>query len=132
MELAMQVDDKELMGLLCCALEGGSNYWIRGLQAQLAKGLKLADFGEGGKFQDPKDYWHWSQIVPFHTGCSLLIAEHEKPGFLTLNKDTIAKGLQVFQKDYPRHFGNFLSGDDDAETGDVFLQCCLFGELVYG
>ena len=21
---------------------------------------------------------------------------------------------------------------EDAETGDVFLQCCLFGELIFG
>jgi len=33
---------------------------------------------------------------------------------------------------YPRHFHNFLEENDDAETGDVFIQCCLFGEIVYG
>jgi len=25
-----------------------------------------------------------------------------------------------------------LSDNDDDGTGDVFLQCCLFGEIVYG
>jgi hypothetical protein len=25
-----------------------------------------------------------------------------------------------------------LNENDDADTGDVFLQLCLFGEVVYG
>jgi hypothetical protein len=33
---------------------------------------------------------------------------------------------------YPRHYADFKDGDEDASTGDVFLQCCIFGEVVYG
>jgi hypothetical protein len=28
-------------------------------------------------------------------------------------------------------FADFLKEDDDATTGDVFLQCCLFGEVQF-
>ncbi len=28
--------------------------------------------------------------------------------------------------------GDMLAENDDATTGDVFLQCALFGELVFG
>jgi hypothetical protein len=44
----------------------------------------------------------------------------------------MAKGLQVMAEKYPVHFNNFDSDNFDAETGDVFLQCSLFGEIVYG
>jgi hypothetical protein len=50
----------------------------------------------------------------------------------TLNLRSIKKGLEVFASKYPRHFADFVSENDDASTGDVFLQCCLFGELVFG
>jgi hypothetical protein len=33
---------------------------------------------------------------------------------------------------YPRHIADILSENDDATTGDVFLQLCLFGDVVYG
>jgi len=32
----------------------------------------------------------------------------------------------------PRHFADFIAENDDAETADVFLQCCLFGRIVFG
>jgi hypothetical protein len=32
----------------------------------------------------------------------------------------------------PRHFADVLNENDDAGTGDVFLQCCLFGEIIFG
>jgi hypothetical protein len=36
------------------------------------------------------------------------------------------------QEQYPRHFSNFISENYDAETGDVFLQCCLLGKVKFG
>lgn len=33
---------------------------------------------------------------------------------------------------WPRHFGNFISENEDAETGDVFIQLALLGDIVYG
>ena len=39
---------------------------------------------------------------------------------------------QIMADKFPRHFANILNENDDAETGDVFLQCCLWGDIVYG
>jgi hypothetical protein len=33
---------------------------------------------------------------------------------------------------YRSHFGDMIGETGDATTGDVFLQCCLLGEVVYG
>jgi len=49
-----------------------------------------------------------------------------------LNLAGIKKGLTVMAKKEPRHFADFLKEDYDETTGDVFLQCCLFGEVIYG
>lgn len=32
----------------------------------------------------------------------------------------------------PRHFGDLVSENDDADTHDVFIQHVLFGEVIYG
>lgn len=49
----------------------------------------------------------------------------------SLNLQTIKKGLTVMAKKEPHHFADFLQEQGDMNTGDVFLQCCLFGEVRY-
>lgn len=55
--------------------------------------------------------------------------ENEKLHILNLVK--IKKGLTCMAKKYPKQFSDFLVGNGDMETGDVFLQCCLFNEIIY-
>jgi len=50
----------------------------------------------------------------------------------TLDLAAIRKGLQIMADKYPHHFRDAMAENDDAITGDVFLQCCLFDEIVYG
>ena len=33
---------------------------------------------------------------------------------------------------HKRHFDDMVSENGDADTADVFLQCCALKELVYG
>lgn len=49
-----------------------------------------------------------------------------------LDLKSIGDGLNVMATRYPRHFADFLGEAADALTADVFLQCCLFGELICG
>ncbi len=92
--------------LLCSAYEGGSNYWAE------SDGPYTQAFEPGG--------------VILHE------FEEDEPEDLLLDVSAIEKGLGIMAEKYPRHFANFLSEDDDSTTGDVFLQCCLLGEIVYG
>lgn len=50
-----------------------------------------------------------------------------------LNLSSIRKGLQLMaeSKEYAHHWRDFLAENDDAITADVFLQFCLFGEVIY-
>jgi hypothetical protein len=45
-----------------------------------------------------------------------------------LDIKVIKAGLKIMAKKYPRYFADIVNGDADEETGDVFLQCCLFGK----
>lgn len=50
----------------------------------------------------------------------------------TLTGAKVRKGLAVMAEKYPAHFAHLLGDDADAETGDVLVQCSIFGVIVYG
>lgn len=131
-----EVSDETLRGLLCSAFEGGSNYWYMQTRSEFPAGVEYEDFREGGKFT-LKDYWHPLELIPFVEGCTLIITT-EAAGDEGDNKEyrldraALMRGIQIMAEKCPRHFANVVGENDDAETGDVYLQCCLFGEIVYG
>lgn len=53
-----------------------------------------------------------------------------------LDRDAIERGLTIFATstdcDIVYYFVEWLRENDDAHTGDAFLQLCLFGKLKYG
>lgn len=66
--------------MLVSAFEGGSNYWIARLgKRHLAKGLKPADFEEGGKCADPEDrILTGLYLIATTPGCSLEVVEYNE------------------------------------------------------
>lgn len=134
---------KQLLNLLVGAWEGGSNYWYLVKDQILADGVSLEDIKPEPQGRCHKEvagegeYYPRYMVVPFIPGCSLVITSLEddevngKKEWL-LNLDTLAAGIQIMATKYPRHFADFKNEDDDAETADVFLQVCLFGEIIYG
>jgi hypothetical protein len=122
-----QISDERLKNLLCSALEGGSNYWYNILK------YVIADNAD----QSTIEFKHID--LPFIEGCGVMISdieaeEDEEGAFepVLLNREAMQKGLQIMADKYNWHFQNFMTENDDAETGDVFLQCSLFGEIVFG
>lgn len=58
--------------------------------------------------------------------------EADEPKEYTLDLEGIKRGLQVMADKFPKHFADFLSDNGDDITGDVFLQCALLGDIIYG
>jgi len=54
----------------------------------------------------------------------------EKLGTVTF--ESLHKGAQVLASKHPRHFCDILSGNDDATTADVLVQCAAIGEITFG
>lgn len=129
-KIDMSVPIKRIQDILCCALEGGSNYWY--MIEEFIEPPKLVN-----RTDDERVYRHID--YPTNPGGALLFSvkedvsdEEGERQVWRLDLQSIEKGLNIMSSKYPRHFMNFMSDDEDAETGDVFLQCCLFGKLVYG
>jgi hypothetical protein len=124
-EITVTIDRQRIADLLCAAFEGGIGYWacITGYDEPIDPDYK--------KYLDVRyvDY-------PLNQGGAVLLEEIESGKNVnpihTLDMAAIGRGLYVMQHKYPRHFGAWLDENDDAITGDVFVQCCIFGEIVYG
>jgi hypothetical protein len=115
----VKFSDERIEDLLCGALEGGSNYWYN-----ITGEVNPTNF----------KYPHPHLKLPMTEGCGLLIGDVEDAEIepKLLNRESLAKGLKTMAEKYSHHFKNFMEENDDADTSDVFLQCCLFGEIVYG
>lgn len=117
-QVAITITDEKVGNLLCSALEGGSNYWY-----------DIVDFINPNNVKC--EFKHLE--LPFMDGCGLMIQDDEgdeEPKLL--NREAMQRGLEIMQRDYANHFQDFLDENDDGSTADVFLQCCLFGEAIYG
>jgi hypothetical protein len=62
----------------------------------------------------------------------LLISAGSSPRIFELRLDVIAHGIEVLASRYPRHFADLINENGDLITADVLVQCCLFGDVVYG
>jgi hypothetical protein len=116
----------QICDLLSCAIEGGSNYWCVIKEFNKPDDVNLFHSYENAEVFEYLDY-------PLSEGGSIVIGdcEGDMPDAI-LNLDSIKKGLEIMGEKYPRHMNDFIMGHFDADTGDVFLQCCVYGEIVFG
>jgi hypothetical protein len=119
------------LDLLVTALEGGSNYWYLikddGLKiiANYGKGLPLAD-----RIMLAVDN---EEHIPIHDNegyDSYDVNDDSLLGYIT--KENIAKAGRLMKSDYPEHHRNALDEDYDAETGDVWFQLVVLGDVTFG
>lgn len=123
--------DEQRIDLLTSAIEGGSNYWYN-FQATACNQLNKVQqlFSDDSIYTDTFVWKLWSAIkqgmeIEVHdieTGDSL--------GFISMN--SIERGEQTLNEKYNFAVGDVLSENDDAATGDVWLQCAVMNEVVYG
>jgi len=129
------VTDETLRNLLTGALEGGSSYWYVITGCKFAEGIEYTDFCKDGKYT-LEEYWNPYELIPFVKGCGLVIADQNEPEEdrkeFILDREALERGIQVMAEKYPQHFANIVSEDWDGETADVYLQCCLFSEIIFG
>lgn len=127
-KMELVYEKRRVADLLISAFEGGSNYWYV-IEEFIEPPTVVRHTGLDGVFRHV-DY-------PLSEGGALVVSDAKGTDPKDVRKvrldwPKIQEGLVVMARKYPRHFGHWMSEDDDADTADVFLQCCLFGETVYG
>jgi hypothetical protein len=129
----MEVPVEEIRSLLVGAFESGYPTWFTLKDYKLPEGTTQNDF-KTGKHSVKTSHGNWcvAYVLPFVEGGGLVIEDKEDDKEYILDLPKIQSGLQMMAIKAPLHFANFISENNDIETSDVFLQMCIFGELIYG
>jgi hypothetical protein len=135
--------------LLCSAFEGGSNLWYRidGYTYPEGKTRKSMEAEKKANAKDPESSFETTFFPHIDTvlmggGCKVRDMESAEKGVVVLDWSKCENALRLMAEcatmpadkrhTHPRHWENVMSENTDAETGDVFLQLALWGEVIYG
>ena len=137
LSINITVSDRVIIDQICAAIEGGIAYWANGYKPVGTAAHKAAAAQIYGFEPDAPDQTFdyaadpgWKYALPLAGGKLVFDVFEDKPA--SLDKAAIERGLVVLATEYPSRLAEILSESGDAETADVFVQCCLFGEVVYG
>jgi hypothetical protein len=119
-DVKIKITDQHLVSLFSDA-DGGSAYW-----AELSVKFSEDSDTKGLSFEERLV----DHVMNKHS--SFIITDVEENEEYIINKRDIERALQIMSDDYPEHFSNLIKEEDDADTGDVFLQILCFDEVVYG
>lgn len=127
--VTLPVPFERITNCITGAIEGGSGYWCNTFVPLPASSDIKADIRErGGIWYDETEFWergggaHVEFDKPTDTD----------PGFRDIGRADLERGLTKMAEIAPRHFADLINENDDATTHDVFLQCVLFGEIIFG
>lgn len=114
----VQVPAEAIMNLIISAAEGGSNYWIKRVRlASKHGGLDTPWYATKHLYEEDFEIHIWPE-------------DEKEPRILTPIE--VQQGLNLMAERYPHQMALIHTENDDAETADIFLQLCLFGEVIYG
>lgn len=114
--------------LITTAMEGGIGYWCSA-EPVWPKGKTREDFPS---CRTNDWYWHIDLPLLGETGAYVRLRDNESEDTWVFDRAAVQRGLEVMQAKYPRHWADFIGENDDATTGDVFVQCAVLGEIVFG
>lgn len=126
--IALFMDCNIVEDQLVTAIEGGINYW--GGIDELKKWTLPKDFKKLGKDEPLSTYV--SDVILAGGSVKFFDNEDEDNSDLMLDLNKMVIGFAKMAVKSPSHFSNMISENGDAETADVYIQYCLFGEIVYG
>ena len=129
--VADTVDANDIVGLLCNAFDSAIGYWCADYEEVRPEGFDLDKISWLKKPDDWKEV-RKVYLLPLIEGGSVILNDAEAGEKHVLDLKAIKRGVKVMSEDYPRHWADFRTQNDDAITADVFVQCCIFGETVYG
>lgn len=141
--ITLTVPLRRILDIIANALDSGAfAYWIdrNTLDEEWPSGWTIDCVTWIG--DDEREWWRGVRrcyFAPLIEGGALTFALEDSDGIegrasnrCRLDLPAVRLGLQVMAETEPRHFADLVDGNDDATTADVFIQCCVLREVVYG
>lgn len=115
--VTLQVKQSDIESLIISAIESscGSRYWFQKVDCNYDGDYFLAPF-EGSSI-------NFKLIEPIDNTSSKID--------YVLDFDSVNRGLEIMAEKCPFQFSRIMDESADAITGDVFIQCCLFGDVFF-
>ncbi len=123
-----EVTAQQICDLVVTAFEGGSNYWID--KARLGWPGALDAMRIGLVLAKP---WYATTAL-YETrdwSINVFVSEEDGKAYI-LDRASAEHGLRILGAEYHDHLLEIIEDNADANTADAFLQCALFGEIVFG
>ena len=123
---------QRMYDLLVTAFEGGVNYWVnRAYVVKKPTHIKFDPDGDLGEFMGG------TYEALMNDGAVKVQYENtEEDGGKQMSKvityRDLSKGLEIMKEKYPRNYKDFMDENEDAGTADVWFQCALLGETIFG
>ena len=108
---------RKITDQIVAALEGGSGYWMQSFKPE--EGIKT----------DVSPWYDDEKIWAGDFNIRVQIYEDEDVMF---TPDRLRRGFQWLADNHLWRIEQMIKESGDAETGDVFIQACVFGDIVYG
>lgn len=128
-EVPLKLSSELLSNVLCSAFDPG--YASTGYWGTVDRKVEPLEWLHEDKTR-PEKGGHWLHEYPLSPGGKLIVWEQEEDKRHEFGLEQIRKGLDIMARDFPKHFGDIISENDDAITADVLVQCGIFGEVKYG
>lgn len=114
--------------MVISAFEGGITYWA-------AKARPVEPCEDCVTYED-KCPWY-ARASLYEGDFKIRIQQHEEhtkdAGLdVFMTPASVQQALTTMAEKYPDHFSNMVSGNWDAATADVFVQLCVFNDIIYG
>ena len=140
-QVSHHISWKDIDALLITAFEGGSNYWLSKVTPM--NGDHVISWESQFDWEDSQSCPMGTEdlkgmglhyVIPIAEGNSISLMEDDEGGnkVTVINESDVRTGLEIMAKKYARHWKDVVDDNHDADTADVFLQCCIFREIVYG
>lgn len=123
MKATVDIDDDKILSALDSAFYGGSTYWLNVREcAVVQRGTDIENA--------------WAGHVMSGGQLQLVHPNVAKTGIrrtvTILDRAMVERGLQLMSTVSPFQMANLVNDNADADTGDVLLQCAMFGEVIFG
>lgn len=114
---------QRIADMVVTAFEGATTYWLKSalLTRQPTEKLSEAPWYASPELYDGRD---------FTIRCTP--RDDEDYPARDINIEHLRQGFKIMSQKFPKHFADFVSENDDADTADVWFQCVMFGELIFG
>jgi hypothetical protein len=111
------ITHRKIADQIVTAIEGGSGYW-------------MTSFKPEGEIKTDVSPWYDDEKI--WAGDFKIRVEIDDDEDKLFTPESIRKGLQWLADNHLWRIEQIVKETGDAETADVFIQACLFGDIVYG